>query len=155
MFYLTGSRNNICSIAVSLLLMTAFYFKPSYVSHIIQRRSCSSSAKVNRHFEDTLKIWIIIIWHVIIFTIDETFFQNVKKDLQVNSTIYNLCYGLNCRNIIPTQLFCLGHLSILRQDFPGNEQFCLDYSRGFMLWPKHNLHSIICQPAILQKSISR
>ena len=60
MFYLTGSSTNIFSTAPALLLMFAFDFQSSYVSYIIQKRSCSLRTKGNRPFYDMVKNRVII-----------------------------------------------------------------------------------------------
>ena len=60
MFYLTGSSTNIFSTAPALLLMVVFDFQSSYVSYIIQKRSCSLRIKGNRPFYDMVKNRVII-----------------------------------------------------------------------------------------------
>ena len=50
---------------------------------MIQNRSCSLSTKVNRPFYEMVKIFVIIISNVSIFTIYETLFENVKTILPI------------------------------------------------------------------------
>ena len=50
---------------------------------MIQKRSCSLSTKVNQPFHDMVKIRVIIIENVNIFTIYETLFENATTILPI------------------------------------------------------------------------
>ena len=80
--YLTGSSTNIFSIALILLLIVSFWF-PTIISYMIQKRSCSLSTRVNQPFHDMVKIRVIIIENVNIFTIYETLFENATTILPI------------------------------------------------------------------------
>lgn len=85
-----------------------WFFQTSKVTYMIQKRSCSSSTKVDGHFHDTIKVLAITIKNVNIFII-YVIFQSVAifllvfyldcawfiyKKLQVQSTIHEL-FGYN------------------------------------------------------------
>ena len=81
MFYLTGASTHIYSIALNLLLIVVFWF-PTLISMICDSKEIIQlNNKVNRHFYDMVKICIIIIWNVNIFTIYDTSFENVMRIL--------------------------------------------------------------------------
>ena len=50
---------------------------------MIQKRSCSSGTKFNRTFHGVVKICVIIIRNINIFTIYETFVENVITILPI------------------------------------------------------------------------
>ena len=81
---MTGFRTNICSIALTLLLIVGFfYLQPSKASYVIQNRSWSLRTKVNRPFYGMGKICVIVIENVNIFTIYERLFENVMTILSI------------------------------------------------------------------------
>ena len=68
-FYLTGSSTKTYVVIQTLLLLVLLDFKSSQVTYIIEKRSYSLSTKVNWHLYDMVKIQLMMINNVNIFTI--------------------------------------------------------------------------------------
>ena len=71
MFYLTRSTTSTNIVIQTFLLTVVLDFKPSYVSLMVQKRSCSLSTKFNQNFYKMIKIRLIIINNMSIFNIHD------------------------------------------------------------------------------------
>ena len=69
---LTGSSTSTHVVIQTSFLMVVLDFKPSSAPFMIQKRSCSLGTKVNQHFNDMIKIRLIMINNLNIFTICES-----------------------------------------------------------------------------------
>ena len=99
MFELTGS-----STSAYVVIQTVFLdFKPSLVSFMTQKRSCSFSTKVTYNFYDMVKIFLIMINNVNIFTIFEFHSktsQNCYRQFTKTKLMFRgkrVCSGFNYR----------------------------------------------------------
>ena len=77
MFYLTGSSTQICSIALNLLVIVAFFWFSTILSIIYD------SKEIVQLKYNMIKISVIIIQNVNIFHIYETLYENVITILPI------------------------------------------------------------------------